>query len=234
VDTPSLALIVAVAATAATAAGCAGETAEVRARFVATRAECPGEVKVVLRMDPSAVPEDAPDREKLRGLLAASKAGHAYYDVHGCGGGAVFDCFDQNVYNDAGGSKKERHCGTLANWGKVSAATVAAQSAVVYEATDGSTRNAPDDHTVAMSNEACVASAAHDLPCDDAKVVGNDSEGHANAAEGCGLRVSYDLVRFVPEGSLKESGAGSGFRYKLKSRESLATGPAPPPKGGKH
>jgi len=213
-------------ALAGVTAGCAGETADVRVRFLSTRTGCTGEVQVLHRDEKSSVPEDAPDRENLRLLLAAKKPGHDYYDVHGCGGGAVFDCFEEIGYSEEGASRRVRHCGAIASW---SPPAVANASAVEYEATDGSTRTAPDDKTISVANKAAIASAVQDLPCDEGstQIVGTDANGHPNAAEGCGLRVTYDLLPYVPEGA-PGSVAGSGLRYKLAARASLATSPRPP------
>jgi len=222
---PGLLVVFMVFATAAFP-GCASETSDVRARFIASREQCKGEVKVVPREDTSSVPDDAPDREKLRARLAASKPGYDHYDVHGCGGGAVFECYDQIAYNEGGGSSKVRHCAVMAEWGKVSAAEVAAATTVQYEATDGSTRNAPDERsTAAVTKETAIASATLDLPCDKPKVVGTDEDGRANAVEGCNLRVTYELIPFTAEGPAVQIGAATGFRYKLKLRSSLLTGP---------
>jgi hypothetical protein len=211
--------------------GCAGESADVRARYASTRAACTGDVKVVHRDEKSSIPDDAPEREKLRLLLAAGKPGHDYYDVHGCGGGAVFDCFDEISYRDDGASKRGRHCGTIMTWADPSAAVTAR---IEYEATDGSTREALDDKMTSVANTAAIASAVQDLPCDPAStpVVGTDADGHANAAEGCGVRVTYELLPYVPEGPPGRV-AASGLRYKLKARASIASTALQPATGSK-
>jgi hypothetical protein len=203
------------------ALGCAAETADVRARFISARTACAGEVKVVHRDEKSSIPDDAPEREKLRLLLAASKPGHDYYDVHGCGGGAVFDCFDEISYRDDGASKTVRHCGAIMTWADPSAPVT---GRIEYEATDGSTREALDDKMTSVANTAAIASAVQDLPCDPAstQIVGTDSDGHSNAAEGCGVRVTYELVPYVPEGPAGKV-AASGLRYKLKARASIGS-----------
>jgi hypothetical protein len=227
---PLLFVVPAVLALTGATLGCAGETADVRARFLSTRTACTGEVKVVQRDEKSSIPEDAPDREKLRLLLAAGKPGHDYYDVHGCGGGAVFDCFEEISYSDNGASRRVRHCGAMESWEP----RVVASAGIEYEATDGSTREAPDDKITLVANKAAIASAVQDLPCDEAstQIVGTDADGHANAAEGCGVRVTYELIPYVPEGPPGRV-ATSGLRYKLKARASVGNGPQPPAAGSK-
>jgi hypothetical protein len=208
--------------------GCAGESADVRARFLSTHAECREAPQVVHREEATPIAEDAPDRDKLRNLLAGAKPGHDYYDVHGCGAGAVFECSDQMDYREDGSSRRARHCGAIASWGATSAAAAAAATGVVFEATDGSSRNAPGEETTSIANKTAIASAAHDLPCDPAsiQVVGNDASGRANAAEGCGLRATYDILPFTPDDPVR-TGAASGLRYKLTARASVGGGPQP-------
>jgi len=129
----------------------------------------------------------------------------ARYQVMGCGHAVVYACSVAPVtFYDGNGralTQDRPSCGDAER--------------ITYESSDGSRRQAWLDDEVAtnfaISKEAAVASAAHDLACTGAiRVVGSDDRGFVNVLEGCGARITYQLVD-----------AGGSRRYVPVSRLSL-------------
>jgi len=154
---------------------------------------------------------------------AVDAPGGALVDANGCGYDAKYGCITaMNVEGQLVVSCNER-------------------MRVSYEATDGSLHKTLDDvlsgvptDFEAVSKEAAIASAAHDLPCDPASVV---AVGKTNTLlEGCGQRVTYQLVGYdiaPPAGHVPQE---KGRRYTLVGRIPIPTASssvtAPPPAPG--
>ncbi len=106
---------------------------------------------------------------------------------------------------------------------------------VEFEATDGSAHGAwLEDETRsngATSREAAIASAAHDLPCDrgSLQVVGSDQRGFANVVDGCGQRVTYQVVDVAEQTASSQPGPAGKHKYVVATRTSLSAPAAPPP-----
>jgi len=133
------------------------------------------------------------------------------YRVTGCGLEVTYDC---------GGTPGSQEC--------------QARQRTEYEATDGTAHGAwlnedPNANT-AMSREAAIASGAHDVPCDRAslRVVGNDPNGVANVIEGCGQRVTYQVVDVADQPTATPSEPVKKHKYVVIRRAPLAAPPAPP------
>jgi hypothetical protein len=132
------------------------------------------------------------------------------YHVAGCGLEVTYDC---------GGTAGSTEC--------------QARQRVEYEATDGTSHgawlNEDSNANTTMSREAAIASAAHDLPCDRAsvQVVANDPNGLANIIEGCGQRVTYQVVDAAEQPTETPSGPVKKHKYALIRRLPFATPPAP-------
>jgi hypothetical protein len=141
--------------------------------------------------------------------------------VSGCGYDATYDCGDDQLKSTVDaegrvGATRTRDCGE--------------RYQLAYEATDGSRHPASLMDEVpsgfAAAKEAAVASAAHDLRCAPASVVvmGGDSEP-ASILEGCGARLTYNLVD-VPTapGRVRQVAAK---RYVLTGRLAIPAPTAP-------
>jgi hypothetical protein len=109
-----------------------------------------------------------------------------------------------------------------------------ARQRIEYEATDGTSHGAwlnedPNANT-SMSREAAIASAAHDLPCDRAsvRIAGGDPSGLANVIEGCGQRVTYQIVDVADQPAAGPSEPVKKHKYVVVRRSPLAA-PAPAP-----
>jgi hypothetical protein len=113
-----------------------------------------------------------------RADLAREMAPYEVYEVSGCGTKALYQCSDA----------------TRRSTGDCYEMTVH-----TFEATDGSVRNGkptPWKFDATAQEDALLASAAHDLPCDRGAIrrVGNpsgDNLSEGNILDGCGQRVTY-------------------------------------------
>ncbi len=95
---------------------------------------------------------------------------------------------------------------------------------LAFEATDGTVHRAWPRKRDEASRNAAIASAAHDLPCEPAAiaVVGSsweDGSSVANVLEGCGQRVTYELVAH----RLAVARGVDAYRYTLVSRLATTT-----------
>jgi hypothetical protein len=107
-----------------------------------------------------------------------------------------------------------------------------ARQRIEYEATDATSHGASLEEDTssnhAMSREAAVVSAVHDLQCDRAslQVAGADPNGFANIVDGCGQRVTYEIVDAADQPT---AGPVKKHTYVVLRRSPLAAPAAPPP-----
>jgi hypothetical protein len=135
-------------------------------------------------------------------------ASDARYVVMGCGRSMVYSCAVAPVtFYDGNGrvlTQDRPSCGEAQR--------------VAYQSSDGSVRETWLADEVAshfeVSKEAAVASAAHDLSCARGAIsaIGSDERGFVNILEGCGARITYQLVE-----------GGVTRRYVAVSRMSLSS-----------
>ncbi len=172
-------------------AGCAPAYPSIARDSFTTRYNCPNE-RLATRQLPS--------------------ASDARYVVMGCGLAVTYSCAVAPVaFFDGNGrvlTQDRPTCGEAQR--------------VAYESSDGVVREAwladEEASSFAVSKEAAIASAAHDLSCASAaiRVVGNDDRGFVNILEGCGARITYQLVGASPA-------VGGAHRYVAVSRISLSS-----------
>ncbi len=143
------------------------------------------------------------------------------YRVTGCGFDFRYDCGETLVPDGYGHVQNARECG--------------ARQRMEYEATDGTAHGAWFGDEIrsndAMSVEAVLASAAHDLPCDRAslKVVGTDEHGFGNVVDGCGQRITYQITDVGDQPTPSLTAPVRRHKYIVVGRLALS-GPKDPPR----
>ncbi|HEY6464121.1 MAG TPA: hypothetical protein VIY73_28325 [Polyangiaceae bacterium] len=154
-------------------------------------------------------------------LVAGNPGGDYPYRATGCGYSLQYECEDVPYTRTNGHSYPARSCG--------------ARQLLEYEATDGTSHSAWFDEEThandAMSVEAVLASAAHDLPCDRAslKVLGTDAHGFGNVVEGCGQRVTYQISDVGEQPAPGLRGPVRKHKYIVVGRMPLSTPASPAP-----
>ena len=117
----------------------------------------------------------------LRTDLSQDKAPYEVYEVSGCGTKALYQCVSTYAHR----ASPTAECSEM--------------SAHAFEATDGSVRNgalSPWHFDGPAQEDALLASAVRDLPCDRGAITrlgkpSGDNLAEGNMLEGCGQRVTY-------------------------------------------